>query len=247
VFRAPHSFMERPWRVTLAGAVASLVFGTFAFIPNAYSTSDVEDCDRTLGPTRSFDFSGTFDGTVVDGGQSSAAAQLKFVRNGNALKGSYLRAEICGSVAGEVILDRLEFIWEWAGNSGHGIAAQTPDGISGAFGLGDAKVGGTFVFIQRQAGGPPADLPPQRLLEASDLNRRAIELDNAGRYADAEPLYKLSLVIREKALGPDHPDVAVSLNNVAGLYSKQGHYAEAEPLYNRSLAIKESLIAQSSG
>ena len=29
-----------------------------------------------------------------------------------------------------------------------------------------------------------------------------------GRYAEAEPLYKRSLAIREKALGPDHPDVA---------------------------------------
>ena len=28
------------------------------------------------------------------------------------------------------------------------------------------------------------------------------------RYADAEPLYKRSLAINEKALGPDHPDVA---------------------------------------
>ena len=36
-----------------------------------------------------------------------------------------------------------------------------------------------------------------------------------GRYAEAEPLYKRSLAIREKALGPDHPDVAQSLNNLA--------------------------------
>jgi hypothetical protein len=32
-----------------------------------------------------------------------------------------------------------------------------------------------------------------------------------GQYANAEPLYKRSLVIKEKVLGPDHPDVAVSL------------------------------------
>ena len=29
-----------------------------------------------------------------------------------------------------------------------------------------------------------------------------------GRYAEAEPLYRRSLEIREKQLGPDHPDVA---------------------------------------
>ena len=38
-----------------------------------------------------------------------------------------------------------------------------------------------------------------------------------GRYADAEPLYRRSLEIREKQLGRDHPDVADSLNNLAGL------------------------------
>ena len=63
-----------------------------------------------------------------------------------------------------------------------------------------------------------------------------------GRYADAEPLYKRALTIREKALGPDHPNVAVSLNNLAGLYQTQGRYAEAEPLYKQSLAINEEAL-----
>jgi len=35
----------------------------------------------------------------------------------------------------------------------------------------------------------------------------------------------------KKALGPDHPDVATSINNLAELYDNQGRYAEAEPLY----------------
>ena len=50
---------------------------------------------------------------------------------------------------------------------------------------------------------------------------------------------KRSLAIREKALGPDHPDVARSLNNLAELYDDQGRYADAEPLYKRSLAIRK--------
>ena len=40
-------------------------------------------------------------------------------------------------------------------------------------------------------------------------------------------------------LGPDHPNVAPSLNNLAALYRAQGRYADAEPLYKRSLAIRE--------
>jgi tetratricopeptide (TPR) repeat protein len=47
------------------------------------------------------------------------------------------------------------------------------------------------------------------------------------------------LAIRENALGPHHPDVAWSLNNLAVLYQSQGRYAEAEPFYKRSLAIDE--------
>ena len=46
----------------------------------------------------------------------------------------------------------------------------------------------------------------------------------------------------ETALGPEHPEVATSLNNLAALYKAQGRYAEAEPLYRRSLAIKEKAL-----
>ena len=45
-------------------------------------------------------------------------------------------------------------------------------------------------------------------------------------FLDAEPFYKRALAIREKALGPDHPDVATSLNNLAVLYNNQGRYAD---------------------
>ena len=62
------------------------------------------------------------------------------------------------------------------------------------------------------------------------------------KYAEAEPLYKRSLAIREKALGPEHPDVAKSLDNLAQLYDSQRKYAEAEPLYKRSLAIREKAL-----
>ena len=57
-----------------------------------------------------------------------------------------------------------------------------------------------------------------------------------GRYADAEPLYKRALAIREKALGPDHPDVAHSAEQSGRAVQTQGRYADAEPLYKRALA-----------
>jgi tetratricopeptide (TPR) repeat protein len=64
----------------------------------------------------------------------------------------------------------------------------------------------------------------------------------AARYAEAEPLYKRALAVREKALGPEHPDTAQSLNNLALLYYSQGRYAEAEPLCKRALAVREKAL-----
>ena len=46
-----------------------------------------------------------------------------------------------------------------------------------------------------------------------------------GQVRQAEPLYQRALAIREKALGPEHPDTATSLNNLADLYRDQGKYA----------------------
>ena len=48
-----------------------------------------------------------------------------------------------------------------------------------------------------------------------------------GRYAEAEPFYSRALAIAEKTHGPEHPDVARSLNNLAELYRAQGLDPEA--------------------
>jgi tetratricopeptide (TPR) repeat protein len=61
-------------------------------------------------------------------------------------------------------------------------------------------------------------------------------------YAEAEPLYRRALRIREEQLGTDHPDVAASSNDLATLLQAQGKYAEAEPLYRRALRIREEQL-----
>jgi len=43
-------------------------------------------------------------------------------------------------------------------------------------------------------------------------------------------------------LGPDHPQTAASLNNLAGLLKDQGSYDAARPLYERALAISERVL-----
>jgi len=75
--------------------------------------------------------------------------------------------------------------------------------------------------------------------DAAALDAEVIRLYRAGKYAEATEIAKRSLAIREKALGPDHPDVATSLISVAGLYRVQGRVAEAVPFYKRILTIRD--------
>ena len=77
---------------------------------------------------------------------------------------------------------------------------------------------------------------------ALSLNNLAELYRTQGRYPTAEPLHKRSLAVREKTLGPEHPDVAQSLSNLALLYHDQGKHGEVELLLRRSLAIKEKAL-----
>jgi len=77
---------------------------------------------------------------------------------------------------------------------------------------------------------------------AEILVRAANHLHDHAAYTDAEPLLQRALAIREKALGPGHPDVATSLDNLAELYRAQGAYERALPLYERALAIWEKAL-----
>ncbi len=60
--------------------------------------------------------------------------------------------------------------------------------------------------------------------------------------AESEPFYLRSLEISEKRFGPEHPQVALSLDHLADLYRAQSRYDEAEPLYRRALKISEKAL-----
>ena len=47
----------------------------------------------------------------------------------------------------------------------------------------------------------------QDITKLEKSNAAGVKAYRQGRYAEAEPLYQRSLAFREKALGPDHPDV----------------------------------------
>jgi len=62
-------------------------------------------------------------------------------------------------------------------------------------------------------------------------------LGKRNKFKDAEPLCKRALEIREKCLGPSHPDVAKQLNNLALLCQNQNKYDEVESYYKRAIDI----------
>ena len=51
-----------------------------------------------------------------------------------------------------------------------------------------------------------------------------------------------ALAIRTCATGPEHAEVANSLNNLAVLLYKEGRYAESEPYLRRALAVRVKLF-----
>jgi len=59
------------------------------------------------------------------------------------------------------------------------------------------------------------------------------------RPGEAEPLFHRALAIDGRRLGPDHPNVARDLNNLALLLQDTKRPAEAEPLFRRALMIDE--------
>lgn len=65
-----------------------------------------------------------------------------------------------------------------------------------------------------------------------------------GNYPASLPLFRHALELQEQALGEDHPKVATTLNNLAGLYQDMGEYEQALPLYQRSFKIKEQALGE---
>jgi tetratricopeptide (TPR) repeat protein len=61
-------------------------------------------------------------------------------------------------------------------------------------------------------------------------------------YAGARRLFERALSIREARLGPDHPDTAWSLNDLARTLHTQGDLDRARTLHQRALAIREKRL-----
>ncbi len=73
---------------------------------------------------------------------------------------------------------------------------------------------------------------------AQTLNNLAFLYETQGNYAEAEPLFKRALAMREKVLGPTHPDVATTLEDYAELLRKTKRKKDAKKMTARAKAIR---------
>ncbi|KAK3265561.1 hypothetical protein CYMTET_25761 [Cymbomonas tetramitiformis] len=77
------------------------------------------------------------------------------------------------------------------------------------------------------------------LKKAFQISQSALQLQKQGQYQEAAALQLQVLEIRETVLGPEHLEVASTLNNLGGVLDQQGKHEEALEVFQRSLGIKE--------
>ena len=77
---------------------------------------------------------------------------------------------------------------------------------------------------------------------ASQQRKDVVEMYNQGEYGQAIVKARQALEEAEAAKGPDHPDVAASLNLLALLYYSTGDFSQAESLHQRALRIRETAL-----
>ena len=73
------------------------------------------------------------------------------------------------------------------------------------------------------------------------LNPEMLQLLEASKRPDATATAAAAVTDAERRFGPDRPDVADALRNLANLCRINGKYDAAEPLYRRALAISEKV------
>jgi tetratricopeptide (TPR) repeat protein len=98
---------------------------------------------------------------------------------------------------------------------------------------------GTAVFLLITI---PITVARAEQTEWESLNGKVMSLYRKGEYGAAIEVAKRAIEVAERTAGPDHPDVATSVNNLAMLYDNLDRFPEAESLYKRALAIKEKSL-----
>ena len=84
--------------------------------------------------------------------------------------------------------------------------------------------------------------PAQSDGDLAALSRRANDLYEAGKFAEAAPLAQRVLTVAEQMFGAEHAEVGKALFELARIQQRLGQYREAEPRFLRALAIREKTL-----
>lgn len=72
----------------------------------------------------------------------------------------------------------------------------------------------------------------------NELNAKLVTLYQQGQYSEAAKIAEEALSVAEKTFGPDHPDVATVLGNMAQFYEKIGKKDEARRFEEQAKKIR---------
>ena len=120
-----------------------------------------------------------------------------------------------------------------------GVAATAATELAYVIGSEQSRTreGRTWVALAEVAARYAGD--PLGMREASRRITLGAMLEADGDYAAAQLEHEQAQAIWERVLGPDHPYVALALNNLGNDLSRQGKLDEAAALQARALAIRE--------
>jgi len=68
--------------------------------------------------------------------------------------------------------------------------------------------------------------------------------EKQGYYAKALKWHQKALNLKEKTLGKEHPSIAITYNNITGIYYNQGTYSKALECYQKALDISEKMLSK---
>jgi serine/threonine protein kinase/tetratricopeptide (TPR) repeat protein len=84
---------------------------------------------------------------------------------------------------------------------------------------------------------------PEESLRRAHLDTNLGMVENsAGEHARASELFESALASYQRVQGDAHPNVAMSLNNLAGIHYVTGDYAGAQERFERALAVHEQAL-----
>lgn len=88
-------------------------------------------------------------------------------------------------------------------------------------------------------------LPPEELLSLADsLQDKADKMFESYRLSDSEKLFDPVLKIREKYLGENYPDTAVTYFSLGRLSNRKGMFKDSIDYYKKAIKINEEAFGK---